>query len=80
MVKAKRLANKGFLRDIQYNRISPESEYCYIKAKCLPSMRTNVKVGDTRQISDFYSLLICVVKQTGKIQDVKREKVDSVHM
>lgn len=42
------------------------SSYCYIKAKCKPSMRETVFVDDGK-VARHYSLHVLLVKKTGKI-------------
>lgn len=67
--KARKFFQEKYVFDIQYNGLE-ESEYCYIKAKCKPSMKNLVVVGDGKLAKD-YSLHVCVVKKTGKIEKAR---------
>ncbi|XP_069134924.1 uncharacterized protein [Argopecten irradians] len=67
MKKAKRLCNEGFVRNINYNIISHDTEYCYVKAECLPSMRTSVQVGNLGKSAKHYNLNVCLSKKSGYI-------------
>jgi hypothetical protein len=42
--KAFRLFDSGFLKEVSYHQITPESEHCFLKAKCTHSM----KIADTQ--------------------------------
>jgi hypothetical protein len=47
-----------FLFEVEYGAISPQSEYCFLKTKCMPSQR----------LSDIpHDVWICAVKSTGQI-------------
>ncbi|CAG2197425.1 unnamed protein product [Mytilus edulis] len=67
MIKAKRFCDENFIYDIFYNKIDVDSDHCYFKANCLPSMRLKVQVGNSGQMSTFYSLHVCLSKKTGYI-------------
>ena len=65
--KARKFSAENFLRDILYHNVSAESEVCYIKSKCKPSMRTIVHVGNTGKTANLYSLNVCIAKSTGHV-------------
>ena len=44
--KAYRYFTDNFISEVYYNNISDESEYCYLKTKCLPSQRVLSKPYD----------------------------------
>lgn len=56
--KAYRLFEAGFLKEVEYNEISTDSEYCFMKARCTHSM----KVNDVP-----HTTWICAVKKNGNI-------------
>ena len=56
--KAYRLYEQGWLKEIQINLVNDNSKYCFLKAKCTPSM----KINDTP-----HTLWICSTKRTGDI-------------
>ncbi|XP_063397961.1 uncharacterized protein LOC134708342 [Mytilus trossulus] len=64
MKKAKRLCNEGFIRDILYSDLS---DFCYIKSKCLPSMKQSVSIGTSGMTAKFYSLNVCLGRKFGNI-------------
>ncbi|XP_021342391.1 uncharacterized protein LOC110442873 [Mizuhopecten yessoensis] len=65
--KARKFCAENFLCDIAYHNVSVESEVCYVKAKCKPSIRNIVHVGNTGQTANLYSLNVCITKSTGHI-------------
>lgn len=65
--KARKFCAENFLRDIAYHNVSEISEVCYVKARCKPSMRNIVHVGNTGQTASLYSLNVCITKSTGHI-------------
>ena len=56
--KAYRLFDSGWLREISYQKITDDSEYCFLKANCTYSM----KISDTP-----HSAWICANKNNGSI-------------
>ena len=56
--KAYRLYDSGWLKEISYTKITDDSEYCFLKAKCTHSM----KISDTP-----HSAWICANKNNGFI-------------
>ena len=39
--KAFRLFDSGFLKEVKYNGVSVDSDYCFMKARCTHSMSIN---------------------------------------
>ncbi|XP_022312596.2 uncharacterized protein LOC111117719 [Crassostrea virginica] len=68
MKKAQKFAAEGYIYNIFYNAVSENSDYCYIKSNCKPSMKIKVSVGNLGKVTDSYSLHVCLVKETGKIE------------
>ncbi|XP_062619310.1 uncharacterized protein LOC134280875 [Saccostrea cucullata] len=62
MKKAKRLCNEGFIREIEYNK--GNSDFCYMRSTCLPSMKQTVQVGFGKS-AKYYSLNVCIKKKSG---------------
>lgn len=56
--KAYRLFDSGWLKEISYQKITDDSEYCFLKANCTHSM----KISDTP-----HSAWICANKNNGSI-------------
>ena len=56
--KAYRLFDYSWLKEISYQKITDDSEYCFLKAKCTHSM----KISDT-----LHSAWICANKNNGFI-------------
>ena len=56
--KAYRLYEREWLKEIHINMINQSSKYCFLKAKCTPSM----KINDIP-----HTLWICAMKQSGDI-------------
>ena len=56
--KAYRLYEAGWLKEIEKNLINDSCKYCFMRAKCTPSM----KIQDVP-----HSVWICAEKQSGKI-------------
>lgn len=65
--KAKKLCAENYLSELLFHHGSAESEVCYVKSKCKPSMRTIVQVGNTGQTAKLYSSHVCLTKSTGHI-------------
>ncbi|XP_031557009.1 uncharacterized protein LOC116293689 [Actinia tenebrosa] len=57
--KAYRLYDTGWLKEISINHIKDNSKYCFMKARCTPSM----KINDTP-----HNVWICASKVKGSIQ------------
>lgn len=56
--KAYCLFDSGFLKEVCYHQVSPESDYCFLKAKCTHSM----KISDTP-----HTTWVAALKTSGKI-------------
>ena len=65
--KSKKFSAEQYLFDIAFSGINSESDYCYFKSKCKPSMKGAVLVGPAGQCANNYSLWVRVVKKTGQV-------------
>ena len=61
----KKVFTSNYINDTSISAIS-DSLYCYLKAKCEPSMRDTVLVNG--QKLDHYPLHVVLVKTTGRVE------------
>ena len=74
--KAKRVCNEGFIRDIEFNPIYPESKHVYFRSKCKPSMRQSVQIGNTGKTATHYTLHVNCIKKTGLIFSAQAKTIN----
>ena len=63
--KSRKFSHQNYIYDTSISAIS-DSPYCYLKAKCEPSMRGTVLVYG--QKLDHYRLHVVLVKTTGRVE------------
>lgn len=62
--KTDKFAKEDLVREIYINAITDESDYCYVRAKCCPSMKEKVQ-SESGQTT-FYTIGVRLVKVTGR--------------
>ena len=75
---AKKLCKENYLKDVDYHAVSENSDICYIKANCKPSMNNTIQVWNAGKLSSMYSLHVCLTKnwvhyiqETGPVENWK---------
>ena len=63
--KSRKFSNQNFIYDTAISDIQ-DSPYCYVRAKCEPSMKDTVLVNG--QKLDHYPLHVVLVKSTGRVE------------